>query len=305
MTEKRKSDEKLVRKNKNLRKGLTELISSFSPPKIKPKIQLFQIALVLEEAQEAITVVQDLQHKYVNKRVTEITGYTHEELRDKPIRETIHPRDLRKVIIQNKKRMEGQVVKYNYRLIDKNGDIKWLESVGTKILWEGRPAALCFVTDLTDRLKAEKELKKKTQNLEEVNTALHVLLKVREKDIDEVEDRVLRNVRELILPYIDKLRSLTSHSDSPFTKYIDLLEKNITEIVSPFLRIISQQYANLTPREIQIAALVKEGKTSKEISEILHIAIETVNKNRKNIRKKFHLKDKTDNLRVRLLSLQN
>ena len=303
MDEKHKSDGKLIRKDKNQRKPITELMSSISPTKVQPKIQLFQIALVLEEAQEAISVIQDLQHKYANKRVTEITGYTQEELHDKPIRETIHPRDLRKVISQNKKRLEGQVVKYTYRLIDKGGDIKWLESVGTKILWEGRPATLCFVTDLTDRLKAEKELNEKTKNLEEANTALHVLLKVREKDLDEIEERILKNVNELILPYIGKLRRLAAHSNSVSIKYVDILEKNISEIVSPFLKKISHQYTTLTPREIEIAALVKEGKTSKDISEILNIAIETVNKNRKNIRKKMNLKNKTDNLRVRLLSV--
>ena len=50
---------------------------------------------------------------------------------------------------------------------------------------------------------------------------------------------------------------------------------------------------------------MKEGRTTKEISEILNIAIETVNKNRKNIRRKIRLKSKTDNLRSRLLSLQS
>ena len=84
------------------------------------------------------------------------------------------------------------------------------ESVGTKIFWEGRPATLCFITDLTDRIKAENELKKKSLNLEETNTALQVLLKIREKDIHEVEEKVLKNVKELILPYIEKLKKAFS-----------------------------------------------------------------------------------------------
>ena len=53
---------------------------------------------------------------------------------------------------------------------------------------------------------------------------------------------------------------------------MDILETHIEEIVSPFLNKMTGRHANLTPREIQIAGLVKDGKTSKEIARILGIA---------------------------------
>ncbi|MFZ0134879.1 MAG: helix-turn-helix transcriptional regulator, partial [Desulfobacterales bacterium] len=68
-----------------------------------------------------------------------------------------------------------------------------------------------------------------------------------------------------------------------------------------------QSFANakimLTPQEMQVAGLVKDGKTSKEIAGILHIAETTVNFHRKNLRRKFSLTSQGANLRSYLLSL--
>ena len=54
--------------------------------------------------------------------------------------------------------------------------------------------------------KREKELKIKTKSLEEANVALRVLLKKRNKDRTELEENVLSNVKELVLPYLEKLK---------------------------------------------------------------------------------------------------
>ena len=116
MPETRKSNKALLRENEKLRKRGSELMSSFSFKRGGTKVQLFQIALVLEEAREAIVVVQDNQHKYVNKRVTEIHGlFQRRTSQHASQQKQSTPQDLPKVISKNKKRMEGHVVKYNYR----------------------------------------------------------------------------------------------------------------------------------------------------------------------------------------------
>ena len=61
---------------------------------------------------------------------------------------------------------------------------------------------------------------------------------------------------------------------------------------------------NLTPKEINIANLVKFGKTNKEISEIMHSSIHTISRHRENIRKKTGLKNKKVNLRSFLSTLE-
>jgi len=147
----------------------------------------------------------------------------------------------------------------------------------------------------------ERELELQRQKLEEINTALRVLLRTREEDKRELEEKVLANVKELVFPYLANLRQtgLNSQQES----YLEIVESNLNDIISPFLRQLSSKYLNLTPREIQVANLVREGRSTKEIAEILSISTNAVDMHRKNVRKKLGLKNKKANLRTHLLSL--
>jgi len=148
--------------------------------------------------------------------------------------------------------------------------------------------------------KANEDLYEKTINLQDVNTALKVLLERRDKDKEENGEKVLLNVKELLIPYINKLKRgpLTESQDN----YIELLESGLQDIISPFARRLTSRYMHITPRELEVANFVKEGKTSKEISEILNTTERTVVAHRINLRKKLGL-DKKSNLRTYLFSL--
>jgi len=148
--------------------------------------------------------------------------------------------------------------------------------------------------------KRERELKKKSRYLEEANTALRVLLTQREKDKRELEENVLTNVEKSLLPYFKKLKN--SHSATDRNSYLDILESSLNSIVSPFYRNITLNQFNLTPKEIEIATLVKEGKSTKEIAELLILSPRTIDLHRLNIRQKLGLKSKRVNLCSTLLS---
>ena len=148
----------------------------------------------------------------------------------------------------------------------------------------------------------EKELEIKTGNLEEMNSALKVLLQRREEDRRELEEKVLFNVKELVIHYIENLRN--TGLDKKQAGYVDILESNLRSIVSPFSRTLSHVYLNLTPAEIEIADLVRRGKRTKEMADLLNISTRTIEFHRKNIRKKLGIDQKKANLRTRLLSLQ-
>jgi DNA-binding NarL/FixJ family response regulator len=147
----------------------------------------------------------------------------------------------------------------------------------------------------------ELELELQTQKLEETNTALRVLLKAREEDKQKLEEKVLANVKELIIPYLKDLKN--AGLDGRQKAYLEIVESNLNDIISPFLHQLSSKYLNLTPREIQVATLVKEGKATKEIAEMLHLSMNAVDFHRKNIRGKLGLKNTKANLRTHLLSL--
>lgn len=148
----------------------------------------------------------------------------------------------------------------------------------------------------------EAEVGVKTNSIEEVNTALRVLLKRKDEDKIELEERVLLNVKELVEPYLRKLKN--GQLDARQEAYVDILESNLNDIISPFLHKLSSKYLNLTPTEIQVANLVKEGKTTKDIAELMNLSTRTVEFHRENIRKKMGIKNKKANLRSCLLSLQ-
>jgi DNA-binding NarL/FixJ family response regulator len=145
-----------------------------------------------------------------------------------------------------------------------------------------------------------KELRNKTENLEEMNTALKVLLKKREEDKNELEEQVIYNVKELVMPFLGKIKS--SRLDNRQKTIVEILESNLNDIVSPFAKALSTRYLNLTPAEMQIANMVKHGKTTKEIADTLFLSTRTIESHRDSIRQKLGIKNKKANLRTHLMS---
>ncbi len=192
------------------------------------------------------------------------------------------------------------------KIISKTGDSK---IVRVKFVSLKEKSCLVTYEDITEIAttqealeKREKELELKTASLEDVNTALRVLLKRREEDKTELEEKVLYNMKDLVLPYIAKLeQSRLSENQKSF---LSILKSNLDDIVSPFSRRLAASHLNLTPREVQVANLLKEDKITKEIAELLHMSESSVEFHRHNIRKKLGLVGKKVNLRTYLQSLQ-
>jgi len=146
-----------------------------------------------------------------------------------------------------------------------------------------------------------RELKNKSRHLEEVNTALKVLLQRREEDKEQLEANILTNMRELVFPYLNKLKTVRSKVEQQ--SFLQIIETNLNNIASPFMRTLTANYGNLTPTEIRIANHIREGKFTKEIAFLLNVSIRSVEFHRENIRRKLGMKNKKINLRTFLLSL--
>jgi len=149
--------------------------------------------------------------------------------------------------------------------------------------------------------KSQEELFEQKQNLEEANIALKVLLRQREQDKRELEKRVLTNIKDLVLPYVEKLKN--SHLKPKDKTLVEIIETHLNDVISPMLQHFANAKLLLTPQEMQVAGLVKDGKTSKEIADILNVSETTVNFHRKNLRVKFGLTNQRTNLRSYLLSI--
>ncbi|MCG2722972.1 MAG: helix-turn-helix transcriptional regulator, partial [Thermodesulfovibrionales bacterium] len=148
--------------------------------------------------------------------------------------------------------------------------------------------------------KSKEELQNKTAELEELNAALNILLKKREEDKRVFEQNIIFKMKELIVPYLSKLRK------SPLNKnqetHIDIIESHINEMLSPFAYRLNSRYHSLTPTEINVANLIKQGRKTKDIATLLNSSERAVEFHRNSLRKKFGLKNKKENLRTFLLS---
>jgi DNA-binding CsgD family transcriptional regulator len=150
--------------------------------------------------------------------------------------------------------------------------------------------------------RQDKELQRKTEKLEETNIALKVLLDHRQRDREQLEERIVANIRELAVPYLHKLL------DSPLAQrqrtLVDIVVHHLDDIISPFLNRLSAINLLLTPQEIEVAAMVRQGKSSQEIADVLGVSVATISFHRKKLRRKLGLSRNGANLRTYLLSLQ-
>lgn len=173
-----------------------------------------------------------------------------------------------------------------------------------------RHLVFSIVHDLTERKRMEKalsrreeELCQKTVQLEEMNTALKVLLSKREEGKKELEESIVTNVRTLVLPHLDMLdaSSLGEAQRAALRAAMDHLE----EIVSPLLPRLSTRFAGLSPMELRIATLIKDGRRNKEIALILGVSENTVLTHRYHLRTKLGLRGRKVNLQTYLASVLN
>lgn len=149
--------------------------------------------------------------------------------------------------------------------------------------------------------KREKELENKTVQLKELNSALKVLLMKKDEDRVDLEEKMVSNVRELIYPYLVKLNN--GKLPDKEKAFVNIIESNLKDMMSPFARSLTSKYLGLTPSEIQIANLIRQGKTTKDIAELRNLSPRTIEFHRDNIRTKLGIKNKKVNLRTHLLSL--
>ncbi len=242
----------------------------------------------------------------VNARLSEWLGYGQQEVVGKNFLDLpFLPMDTKSKVKANlSQRMAGQkVAPYELEFITKSGEKQVGRIVANPIRNEDGEIIqdLGMISDITERIQSEQELKRKTKNLEEVVTALKVLLEQREIDRAELGEKVLLNVSKRILPYLDKLKSKNA-KDSKKT-YIDIIESNLNDIISPFMHNLSNNFDKLSPTEIQVVDMIKQGKTTKEIAETMNVATSTIDTHRNHIREKLGIKNKNINLTTYLASL--
>jgi PAS domain S-box-containing protein len=250
---------------------------------------------------------------YANDMLCQMLGRTRDEIVGKKVDQFLDDENKKILFSQLEKRKKGVSASY---------EIAWIKKDGSKIHTIMTPTpyfdsfgnfkgSFAVITDISQQKKEKNflelrvkqrtlELENKTKGIEEVNTALRVLLNKREEDKTILEERMLLNVRELVIPYIERIRETPLNASQKVC--LDIMESTLGDIVSPFLHKLSLKFLNLTPSEIQVANFVKFGKTTKEIAGVLNLSDKTIEFYRKSIRKKVGITNKNINLRTFLSS---
>jgi PAS domain S-box-containing protein len=127
--------------------------------------------LVIEDANDAIFIVQDESVKFSNPKAKEFTGYTVEELTSVSFFNFIHPEDRAMVLERHHGRIKGkkQPESYSFRIINKAGEILWVQLNVALITWDNKPATLNILRDITPQKKMEAQLQT-AQKMEAIGT---------------------------------------------------------------------------------------------------------------------------------------
>lgn len=217
--------------------------------KLRESEQRYQ--LLIETANDGILVAQGQYLKFVNPMMVTLTGYNEEELKSIPFLECIHYDDRELLKTNYHKRLKGESVtpRYQFRLIKKDKSIKWFELSGVRIEWEGQPATLDFITDITERKKAEEALMQLNKELEDRISQRTTELVQSNRALQQSEEKFrllfdkMTNgfcLLELMMdkygqPYDIRVLEINEKAASHFNlKPVEIINKTIRELFSRF-----------------------------------------------------------------------
>jgi len=257
--------------------------------------------------------VIDLEGRFIaaNQAALAAYEYEREELADIALADIAdaHYLDMLKEQVRLLLRGIPQGRPYEVLTRSKGGKAIWVEVKSRSILDRDHPVAIQGIArNITERKLAEekirfreRELEEKTRHLEEANAALKVLLRHREEDRRAMEAMITANMQKLVIPYLNVLKE--SPLDKSQVHHLEILDSHLQDIVSPFLHDLTAKYPQLTMQEMKVITYIREGKSSKEIADLLNVSPRTVDGHRDHIRRKLGIDNRNINLRSFLNSL--
>ncbi|MBL7906400.1 MAG: PAS domain S-box protein [Bacteroidales bacterium] len=231
-----------------------------------------QHRLLLETAMEGIIVTQGVRFSYFNPRMTELTGYSPEELAEIEFVNLIHPDDRELVLRNYGRRIRGEVTEksYVFRLLRKDGQCRWVEITGIRIQWKGEPASLSFINDIHDHKLALEALRGSEARLKELNATKDKFFSIIAHDLKSpfnnivvlsnlLVEQVQSNDKENIEEYAGLISSSTQQAMSLLVNLLDWSRSQTGRLVC------TPEYIDLVSVVNETEALLSESLRQKSI----------------------------------------
>lgn len=199
--------------------------------------------LLVENATIGIVIAQDQALKYINPKAMELVGYAREELLSLDFAEHIHPDDRNETVGYYLKFLQGEETPANhiFRVIDKTGDTKWLDSNAVLVNWEGRPASLNFLMEITQRKRAEEALRQRLAELETLYESGLILSQI--TNPDKIAQKLIALITEklewhhvIIRRYHPEDESLEllafGHTNAPSDQKLNAIKERFQSMIS-------------------------------------------------------------------------
>lgn len=236
----------------------------------------------------------------------------------------VHPDDLSRLLAERTRSIANgeSVFTAEYRYVCSGGRTGWVEEQTRPVFdADGRLTGYVgTVADITRRKLEEQErsryracledqvrsrtveLRVQAEQLAEANAALRALLRQRDEDREELEQSVMANMHSRILPALDRLEQLCSAQDA--AALLAAIRHGLHEVTSPFRQRLQTACQNLTPAEMQVAELIRQGLSTKEIASRLAVGTSTIDTHRHHLRRKLGLEGRGQSLQACLMSFE-
>jgi DNA-binding CsgD family transcriptional regulator len=140
----------------------------------------------------------------------------------------------------------------------------------------------------------EHRLSELASRVNEYDTTIRVIGDVWGREKGAIEARIKSNLNATVFPIIEKIKASSNLKE--IKTYLKIIEDNLREMNPVFTEQVQGASGEFTPSETQVIQLIRQGKSSKEISKLLNLSTNAVAFHRSNIRKKLGLLNKKLNL---------
>lgn len=245
----------------------------------------------------------ELRYRYVNRTYEKEFGLRLKDILGKPLVEIIGPKAFEKAKPHIERVLKGEQVNYHEHYEYEKGGTRDIDGTLIPEFSDTGKVSGYFavLTDISKYIAAREELENRASKLEQMNAALNILVEHRDVKKEKREVEIIDEFKKLVFPYLEI--PAENKTASEISLIFDILNKNIQEILYGEKKTAKTLFKSFTPLEIQVANLIRENKTTKEIASVLGLGTRTVYFHRENIRKKLDLINQKTNLKAFLQSI--